>query len=37
MELGKSFHVKLVAGIVGICLVGLLGFILSTDSSTATD
>ncbi len=28
MELGKSFYVKLVAGIVGICLVGLLGFIL---------
>ncbi len=28
MELGKSFYVKLVAGIVGICLAGLLGFIL---------
>lgn len=28
MELGKSFYVKLVAGIVGICLAGLLGFIV---------
>ncbi len=28
MELGKSFYVKLVAAIVGICVAGLLGFLL---------
>lgn len=28
MELGTSFYVKLVAGIVGICFAGLLGFLL---------